>query len=430
MTRLARLAAAALLGAGALAARSDDPFAPFVEPGFPYFVTTLDAGKLGGAFPQRNLAVRCVVLTLGNDSYACFDTDLLRLSAAWHGQFMSLTTMAQVSYNQPFNKNNAIPRVLGTPIVATGIYAGWSGGAPSFTDPRPAGPNPDDIGRGPIAATAGRWNGITVAGDRAVLTYTVAGTEISEEIGSVAEGAQVGITRTFRTGRITQPLTLVVAEVADGAATDTATSTAVVYQGTARDTATVASVTGAPAGARLQVDSNRYVTLRLPAGAASTFRVVTWRGPASERGAVGAMLQRPVVFAPFESGGPPRWVTMVASHGNISSVFTPGIVSPDTADYVVDRLTLPIPNPWRRNVRVSDVDFFADGRAAVVTFDGDVWIVSGIDRTLKSLQWMRFASGLYEPLNVAVVNDTIYVLDRQGIVRLLDVNGDGEADRY
>jgi mono/diheme cytochrome c family protein len=28
------------------------------------------------------------------------------------------------------------------------------------------------------------------------------------------------------------------------------------------------------------------------------------------------------------------------------------------------------------------------------------------------------------------VRDTIYVLDRQGIVRLLDVNGDGEADRY
>ena len=94
-------------------------FGPFVEPGFPYFATTLDAGKLGDAFPQRNLAVRCMVLTLGNDSYACFDTDLLRLSVAWRGGFVSLTTMAQVSYNQPFNKNNAIPRPLGTPVVAT-----------------------------------------------------------------------------------------------------------------------------------------------------------------------------------------------------------------------------------------------------------------------------------------------------------------------
>src|SRR5215203_2796643 len=161
------------------AREQQDRVGPFVEPGFPFVVTTLDAGKLGAAFPQRNLSVRCVVLMLGNDSYACFDTDLLRLAAAWRGGFMSLTTMAQVSYNQPFNKTNAIPKLLGTPVVATGIYPGWSRGAPSFTDPRPAGGNPDDVGRGPIAASAGRWNGITVAGNRAVLSYTVAGTDIS-----------------------------------------------------------------------------------------------------------------------------------------------------------------------------------------------------------------------------------------------------------
>ena len=400
----------------------DPKFGPFVEPGFPYFVTTLDAGKLGAAFPQRNLAVRCVVLTLGNDSYACFDTDLLRLSAAWRGQFMALTTMAQVSYNQPFNKNNQIPRVLGTPVVANGIYAGWSSGAPSFVDPRPAGPNPDDVGRGPIAASAGRWNGISVAGNRAVLTYSVAGTEIAEEIGSVTEGAQVGITRTFRTGPIAQPLTLVVAEVGGVVATDGSMAGAMVmYQGTARDTATVIGMVGVPSDARLIVDDNRFVTLRLPAGAASTFRVVTWRGAARDRAAVAAMLKRPVVLAPFEAGGPRRWD---------STVTTQGVVSPDTADYVVDRVTLPLTNPWKRNVRVSDVDFFRDGRAAAVTFDGDVWIASGIDRALGRVQWRRYASGLYEPLNLQIVNDTIYVLDRQGIVRLLDVNGDGEADRY
>ena len=400
----------------------DPKFGPFVEPGFPYFVTTLDAGKLGAAFPQRNLAVRCVVLTLGNDSYACFDTDLLRLSAAWRGQFMALTTMAQVSYNQPFNKNNQIPRVLGTPVVANGIYAGWSSGAPSFADPRPAGPNPDDVGRGPIAASMGRWNGITVAGNRAVLTYSVAGTEIAEEIGSVTEGAQVGITRTFRTGPIAQPLTLVVAEVGGVVATDGSMAGAMVmYQGTARDTATVIGMVGVPSDARLIVDDNRFVTLRLPAGAASTFRVVTWRGAATDRAVVGAMLKRPVALAPFETGGPRRWD---------STVTTQGVVSPDTADYVVDRVTLPLTNPWKRNVRVSDVDFFRDGRAAAVTFDGDVWIASGIDRALGRVQWRRYASGLYEPLNLQIVNDTIYVLDRQGIVRLLDVNGDGEADRY
>ena len=50
--------------------------------------------------------------------------------------------------------------------------------------------------------------------------------------------------------------------------------------------------------------------------------------------------------------------------------------------------------------------------------NGDVWIASGIDRALERVQWRRFASGLYEPLNLQVVRDTIYLLDRQGIVRL------------
>src|SRR5687768_3747542 len=397
------------------------PFGDFVERDFPYFVTTLDAGKLGVPFPQRNLAVRCVVLMLGNDSYACFDTDLLRLSAAWRGDFMSLTTMAQVSYNEPFNKNNQIPRVLGKPIVANGMYPGWSAGAPSYGDPRPPGRNPDDMGRGPIAASAGRWNGVRVAGKRAVLSYTVAGTEISEELGSIAAGSHVGITRTFRTGPAAQPLTLVVADVGGVVAADVEGATVILHQGAARDTATIVGVAGAPPSARLQVDSSRYVTLRLSAGPASTFRVVTWRGGAADRATMASMLQGPATLAPFETGGPRRWD---------STVTTQGVVSPDTADYVVDRISLPAPNPWRRNVRVSDVDFFADGRAAAVTFDGDVWIASGIDRTLGRVQWRRFASGLYEPLNLQIVRDTIYVLDRQGIVRLHDVNADGEADWY
>jgi hypothetical protein len=412
----------ATIGMGALRRQSPPPFADFVEPGFPFIVSTVDAGKLGSPFPERNLAVRCVILMLGNESYACFDTDLLRMAIAWRGDFVSLTTMAQISYQQPGNKNNAIPRVLGRPIVATGIYPGWTSTEPDFHDPRPAGPNPLAMGRGPISANHGRWNGLYVAGKEAVLSYTIAGTDIREQVGSVAANGQVGITRTFQTSAVRTPLALVVGEVSSGGSAELSANTAVVLHGSARDTATVVGMVDAPAGTRLQVDSNRYVTLRIPAGTpASRFRIVVWRGLAANRDVMRAMLAESVRMAEFERGGAAHWTGTVKTRGQ---------PAPDTAAYVVDRITLPLPNSWRRNVRVADVDFFRDGRAAVVTFEGDVWIVSGIDRGLESLEWKRFASGLYEPLNIQIVRDTIYVHDRQGIVRLLDLNGDGEADLY
>ncbi len=414
--------ALALATTGISASPRDDPFAPFVERGFPFIVSTVDAGKLGAAFPERNLAVRCVIVMLGNESYACFDTDLLRMSVAWRGNFVSLTTMAQVSYQEAGNKNNAISRVLGTPVIANGIYPGWTRAAPDFRDPRPAGPNPQAMGRGPIAAEQGRWNGLDVAGTEAVLSYTVAGTDIREQLGSVASAGQVGITRTFQLGPTVTALSLVVAELPLGSSADSSAGTVVVSQGGARDTATAIGLVGAAAGVGLHVDSGRYVTVRIPAGApASRFRVVAWRGRSADRGVMNALLAEPVTMANTERGGVSHWPGTVTTRGDLS---------PDTADYVVDRLTLPLANPWRRNVRVADVDFFTDGRAAVVTFEGDVWVVSGAERGLSRMQWKRFASGLYEPLSLSVVHDTIYVHDRQGIVRLLDVNGDGEADRY
>src|SRR5690606_23687306 len=82
------------------------------------------------------------------------------------------------------------------------------------------------------------------------------------------------------------------------------------------------------------------------------------------------------------------------------------------------------------NVRVADAALFDGKRAAIVTFSGDVWIVEGIDKNLERLKWRRFASGLYEPMSIEVVDDTVYVFGKEGIVRLHDLNRDGVADFY
>src|SRR5206468_1367329 len=73
---------------------------------------------------------------------------------------------------------------------------------------------------------------------------------------------------------------------------------------------------------------------------------------------------------------------------------TRGIMSRASNDYVVDNISLPLENPWGRNLRLTDLAFFTDGRAAVATFDGDVWIVSGLRGDLSEVKWRRFASGL------------------------------------
>jgi hypothetical protein len=81
-------------------------------------------------------------------------------------------------------------------------------------------------------------------------------------------------------------------------------------------------------------------------------------------------------------------------------------------------------------MRTAAFDFFADGRAAVSTWNGDVWIVSGLDDDLDRLEWKRFATGLFDPLGLRIVGDVVHVHGRDGITRLHDRNGDGEADRY
>ena len=107
------------------------------------------------------------------------------------------------------------------------------------------------------------------------------------------------------------------------------------------------------------------------------------------------------------------------------------VIGRDNGPFAVDLLLVPQSNPWLCQLRLSGFDFLADGRrAAVCTWDGDVWLAEGVDRPEKGLTWRRIASGLFQPLGLKVVADAIYVCCRDQIVRLRDLNGDGETDFY
>jgi glucose/arabinose dehydrogenase len=140
---------------------------------------------------------------------------------------------------------------------------------------------------------------------------------------------------------------------------------------------------------------------------------------------------------PYTHGGPPRYPDALETKGTVGDA---PISNPKSqisnsksqipAPYVVDTLTAPEDNPQNSFLRFSGLDFFSNGDIAICSISGDVWRVSGIDDKLDHLKWRRFATGLHQPLGLKVVNDEVYVLGRDQITRLHDLNNDGEADFY
>lgn len=395
--------------------------APYVEADFPFITTSIDLRNMGHGLPEWNLTSRGIVMRLADSAYACFDTDLLRWSAAWTGDFISLTGMAQISYNDFFNKKNQFPTVLGDPKTATGLYAGWRIAEAAYDDPRVKRPPYDKDPWGPIPTSIGRWEGIQLEGENSVaLHYSLAGTPVVERPGAISFGDQAVFSRALEIQEHDQPFFLNVAEVTNGVETETDGNIAYIVQGNDRDSVTAVGFTGSPV--EWHIPDNRYLTVSFQSSDQTTRTVLLiWKGPLTQLESFRSLMSE-------QSEG----MTSFETKENVTrwpeKVYTSEIKSPDTAAYVTDQLLLPIPNPWQRNVRIMDVDFFDDGRGAVVSYDGDVWLVDGIGKDYMT--WSRYASGLNQPMSIVVHEGEIFVFDRLGIIRFHDNNGDGEADYY
>ena len=97
--------------------------------------------------------------------------------------------------------------------------------------------------------------------------------------------------------------------------------------------------------------------------------------------------------------------------------------------FAIDTLTLPYKNPFDALFFCTGLDFLPDGRIAVCTCHGDVWLAK-VDEKAGEVSWQRFATGLYQPLGLKVVDGKVVVLERGQLTRLHDSNADGEADFY
>ncbi|MFC5453998.1 DUF6797 domain-containing protein [Prosthecobacter fluviatilis] len=414
--------------AAADAPTTPSPWGDFVEKDFPFFSSVLDAREIGGGFPKDNLTPRGIILNLGNNLWACFDTDLLRIAAIWEGEPgkppVTPDALAPGSYHVAGQKTKDgqeyLPKPIGKVWLANGIYPGWQiGETPNFVDPREATPSPEEVGRGPVAGSQFKdihfsYTHMTEEGKVGswFLDYSINGVPVSEKIAVMSvfhtdipenqPSLKFATTRQMRVGPHTKPLIAICGKCEPS-------SECKAYF--------VVGDKGKPAEAQLK-SSDGIQWLCLSPSKEPTQLYVTHET---------SMLDRKKY--PNAGAGRPFGSEIPGIFNGEQSTTATLSTKPDA--YVIDEIPLPLDNPWKRNVRLADLAFLNDqGDAAGVTFDGDVWLISGLKGDLEKVTWKRFASGLHEPMSIVVRGSDILVFDRNGIWKLVDTNNDKECDRY
>ena len=95
--------------------------------------------------------------------------------------------------------------------------------------------------------------------------------------------------------------------------------------------------------------------------------------------------------------------------------------------------TLSQARPENFHSKVGGMDFLPDGRLVISTWDsiGGVYILDGIQTNdPEKITVKRIAAGLAEPLGLKVVDNEIYVMQKQELTKLVDFNKDEIIDSY
>ena len=90
-----------------------------------------------------------------------------------------------------------------------------------------------------------------------------------------------------------------------------------------------------------------------------------------------------------------------------------------------------LPTPEDVLLEVGGLTTLPDGRIALCTRRGDIFIVENPSMYEGTApRYVRYASGLHEPLGLAYHNQALYTAQRGELTRLTDTDGDDRADRY
>lgn len=372
----------------------------------PALSTTYEVGDGGRNFAYKGIGIRLDDGSGGvakGKAWAVYDHDTMNLAAFWTGE--SFIDWGGISFN---GMHETHPRIVGRVRVENPSGAGWANPETgTFDDVRLKGR--DGRPYGPLPRAWIRYRGQYRHGDRVILAYSVGSTEILETPGLEPSHAPPDVQPTFsRTFDIAPHARELLARVATR-------GTHVALADDAR-------------GCEV-VERDGQLLLRIAASETrQSVKILLGSGRlgGGDGGETSRRLARsgtpPLDLRGLTQGGPRRWPEVLK---------TKVIRGADNGPFAVDVLTHPTANPWNARMRLSGLDFFPGGkRAAVCDWDGDVWLVDGLDSPDGELSWRKIASGLFQPLGLKIVEGAIYVGCRDQIAILRDLNGDGETDFY
>lgn len=310
-------------------------------------------------------------------AWMIYDHDTMRVAAATTGEFVDWKGIA-------FDGSHGTHTALtGERHFVNPVGPGWASPEGRWDDTRLVGR--DGKRYGPLPREWAHYEGLYLNGS--IIVATVNGTRVLESPGWIESDSV--FTRTLNVGPAKRRLLLRVAP----------------------ETLNVA-ISG---DGSLRKEAGFWVA-ELPGGAKTRlFISLLNNGPIARTNGLSLDLE------PFTHGGPPRWS---------EEVTTTSIAGKTGGAFIADTFPLPTENPWHSWMRPGGFDFTPDGRGAIVaTWNGDVWRVDGVMAAAPAtLHWRRIASGLFQPLGVKFRGDDLFILCRDQLVRLRDLNGDGEAD--
>ncbi len=344
-----------------------------------------------GNIAQKAIAVRLDAGPGGvskGRAWMIYEHDTLRAAAATTGRFLDWKSIA-------FDGSHGThPSLAGDRHFVNPDAPGWASAAGGWDDPRLVGR--DGRHYGPLPRDRARFEGVYLYQGNVVVAARIGGTRVLESPGWLDYGATPVFTRTLNIGVAPDP------------------SQSSLHLRVAPDTVNVVL---AGDGLLRRADGFWVADFVGPARA----RLAISRADPASLVALAGTAKGSLDLAPWTHGGPARWPEEVVTESEAGA---------GDGAFIADRFPLPVENPWNSWMRPGGFDFTPDGRAAIVaTWNGDVWRVDGVMAPAPApLKWRRIAAGLFQPLGVKFRGNDLFVACRDQIVRLRDLNGDGEID--